>query len=274
MPQDAEASLRAELSAGVKAAQAQIEKQLAQLQDAASRGAEGTPLAQANAQLLGLSRLQQRIAHSDAIGLSAMRGEVAAFIAASQALAQQAKSAETSLVEPAQAALYAASMASRSSVTGFIHDYYDQRIFDRYLRFSSTEDEAEYRRREEERKHDIEKAMAEHTPQGDLRANELATDQLKDAGEHGADRSPQYQPMLDGLEKGRQKLEGQLAAAAKSSGQTASPTNAAPAPQQDAPLPPEVVARLRQAQVTVADQTQDGHGVTARSVVSSNTRSV
>jgi hypothetical protein len=189
------------------------------------------------------------------MGLSAMRGEVAAFIAASQALAQQAKSTETSLVESAQAALCAASLASRNSVTGFMHDYYDQRIFDRYLRFNSAEDEAEYRRREEERKRDIEKAMAERTPQGDLRANQLAIDQLKDAGVHGADRSPQYKAKLDQLERSNHELAKAFAGSQDKAVAENAAASLDPDAQQASPpakVSPEVISQLRSAQVSPA----------------------
>lgn len=204
-PQDAEASLRAELSAKIANAQSDLENQLAALRNAASMAAGGDALAQALAQLHGLSRLQQRIIHADASALIAIRGEVAASVAATQALVQQAGPASTAL-QSAQAALYEASATADRTVRDFNRDFYERRIFDPYLRFTSTEDEEEYRRHEQERQRAIEKALAENTPEGNLRANQLAIEQLKDAGAHGADRSPDFKPTMDRLQKSSDAL--------------------------------------------------------------------
>jgi hypothetical protein len=201
MLHDPEASLRAELSAKIAGAQSDIESKLTELRNALASAQGGLAVTQAESQLRGLSTLQQRISVATASGLSAIRGEVTATVAATQVLVQQAQAGAAS--QSAQVALTQANEAARSSVKDFMHDYYDQKKFDRYLQFASTEDEQEYRKRETERRREIEKAQAEHTPEGTLRANQLSIDQLKAAGAHGANRSPEYQPMLDGLEKTR-----------------------------------------------------------------------
>jgi hypothetical protein len=234
--------------------------------------------------LRGLSQLQQRIARADAGGLSAIRAEVAASVAATQTLVQQTQMGAAS-AQSAQVTLRAASEAARGSVTSFMRDYYDDHVFDRYLRFASVQDEEEYRRREEQRHRAIDEAHAEKTPQGDLRALDLSIEQLKDAGEHGARRSSKYQPLLDRMESSRQQLATQMAAAGQSQSHGAAtadnlspPVRSGPSdgkssdatPQ--APLPPDVLARLRAAQVTVADQSQEGHGVTARTTPAPDAR--
>src|SRR6202008_4634328 len=187
---DAEASLRAELSGQIEKAQADIEKHLAALHEAAARGGDNSPLALAKSQLIALTRLQKRVSEVGAGGLASMRGEVTAMVAATQAVAQPGTALDVQAQKLAQVSLQQARVAARESVANFARDYYENRIFDRYLKFASVEDEEEYRRREQERKQAIDKALAEHTPQGDLRANQLSLEQLKDAGAHGADRSP------------------------------------------------------------------------------------
>jgi hypothetical protein len=210
---------------------------------------------------------------------TALRADIASAIADIRAYASDVRGAAsaTQNAPPQQAALYQASEAARGSVNDFMRDYYDEHVFDRYLRFASVQDEEEYRRREQERHRAIDEARAEKTPQGDLRALDLSIDQLKDAGAHGARRSSEYQPLLDRMEGSRQQLAKQMAAAGQSQSHGTMPADSpTPSARPDAPdgkssgatpqapLPPEVLARLRAAQVSVADQSQEGHGVAAR----------
>lgn len=135
-----------------------------------------------------------------------MRGEVAASVAASQTIVQQAQQG-TGASASAQAVLQQASANSYQAVSDFERDYYGRRIFDRYLSFKSPEDEEAYRRREAERQEAIDRARAEGTPEGNLRANELAIAQLQDAGAHGADRSPDFRPTMDRLQRSHTALK-------------------------------------------------------------------
>jgi len=174
-----------------------------------------------------------------------------------------------------QLALAQTSAAARASVSDFTHAYYDNRVFDSYLSFASPEDEEEYRKREAQWREEIAKAQAEHTPQGDLRAANLAIRQLEDAGAHGADRSADFQPMLDDLKRKAGALGTQIDAAGKASGTQRGQQQAATAAHDealDAALTPEVLASLHAAKIAVADQTQDGHGLVAQEVASSEAR--
>jgi len=158
-------------------------------------------------------------------------------------------------------ALEQASQASRATTAAFMHDYYERKMFEPYLRFASLNDEEEYRRREDERRRAIEKALAEHTPEGNLRANQLAIEQLKDAGAHGADKSPQYQPTLKSLTGAGNALASQIAAAkgeGQSSDVAAEPTDKANPSSQ---VPEDVIARLRAAKASAADDLAKGHGL-------------
>lgn len=274
-PHDAEASLRAELSTQIAGAQSDIEKRLEELSEAVAHGGDGGALAQAMAQLHALSRLQRRVADASAGSLASIRNEVAASVAATQALAQQSSPSPTPSFQSAQVALQQASEAARSTTKQFMHDFYDRHVFDPYLKFVSAEDEDEYRRREDERKHAIEKALAEHTPEGNLRANQLTIEQLKDAGAHGADKSSRFKPMLQGLEDNGSKLSAQIDAAKSVDPGKRQDGEAAAAVKDKAPndaVTPEVIATLRAAKVAIADQNQEGHGVTARDTSQTSAR--
>lgn len=179
------------------------------MRNALGSAAGGNAITQAEAQLRGLALLQKRVDSASPASLAAIRAEVAASVAATQSFVQQMQGAG-SAVTAEKAALQQASEAARGSVTDFMHSYYDEHKLDRYLQFASVQDEEEYRKREEERKRAIEKAQAEHTPDGDLRAVELSIEQLKDAGAHGADKSKDYQPTLDGLNKSADNLQAEV----------------------------------------------------------------
>jgi hypothetical protein len=273
---DEEVSLRDELTAKIAGAQTDIESKLSDLRIALGSASSGNAITQAEAQLRGLALLQKRVDRASPASLATIRAEVAASVAATQSFVQQMQGAG-SVVTAEKAALQQASEAARGTVTDFIHDYYDERKFDRFLQFASVEDQEEYRRREDERKHAIDKALAEHTPKSSLRALDLSIEQLKDAGAHGARRSSEFQSTLDKMESSRRELAEQIAApgaasdharneasAPQASGSTVASQIPQAASQQNAPLPADVLARLRAAQVVVADQSQDGHGVAAR----------
>tara|TARA_R110002051_G_scaffold269600_1_gene329788 strand:+ start:4120 stop:4803 length:684 start_codon:yes stop_codon:yes gene_type:complete len=157
-----------------------------------------------------LAGLQHRIEHAHGGGLAAIRAEVMASVAASQTLAQQARSTVAS-AQTAEMALHEASAVAHREVASFVHDFYEQKIFDPYLRFASPEDEAAYRQREEAYQRAINAASAAGTPEGNLQATRLAVAQLEDAGAHGADASPDYAPTLAGLRTAERGLAGELA---------------------------------------------------------------
>ncbi|MEI9990115.1 MAG: hypothetical protein WDM86_08760 [Rhizomicrobium sp.] len=246
-------------------AQQQVASHLDELRLADSRTMRGDLIEQGNARLQQLNHLRDQLAGGvSGLPAAVVRAIVASALADVHAFASEARSATGQSTAEAQAALQSASDAARAAVAGFQDDYFNKRIFDPYLRFASDKDEEAYRQREQERQREIAEALAEHTPEGDLRANELAIDQLKDAGAHGADRSKDYQPKLDGLEHTRKQLEEKLAAShnGPAHGSAEASTEAAAAPTADSPVPPDVVAILRAAKVAVGDHSAEGHGVT------------
>ena len=238
------------------------------MNDAVAHGADGAAIAQARAQLTVLARLQRRIADASPVGLASMRGEVTATVAATQAITLQGAPSGAQPYRTAQVALERASAAARLTTTNFVHAFYDEREFDKYLKFSSLEDEQDYRRREEEYRRAIQKALDEHTPEGDLRANKLAIEQLKDAGAHGADQSANYRPTLQGLMKTHDDLAARISTARSTAAQqerseaTSAPTSQDP--KLGEAVTPEMLASVRAAKIAVADQAQEGHGLSAR----------
>lgn len=155
-----------------------------------SRAGDASLIAQALAQQQTLAKLERALSSGGAATIAPnIRGEIAAVVAASANLSQQAQHAAD---QRAGIDLATAQARTRATVQEIGRDIYERRIFDPYLRFASAEEEEAYRRREEENRRAIERALAENTPEGDLRAARIMDRQLQDAGAHGADASPQF----------------------------------------------------------------------------------
>lgn len=220
---DAEASLRAELAERLSQAQADLEATLVHHR----QGGHG--LAVVEGQLQGLATLKQRVAFADPRQLAGLRNEVIAVAAATQLVALQSPAATENADTP--------SAKARRAVLGLVDDYYEKKIFDPYLQFASEEDEKAYRAREAARKAAIDAAIAEGTPAGTLKATRLMQDQLRDAGAHGAARSPDFAQRAALLDEAATTLEATTTAQR--------PVNAEPVT--------DPLAALRAAGVTVAD---------------------
>ena len=259
---DSQASLRENLAAQVAGAQNELSTSLIGLRS--NGNADASLIAQGDAQLGALLALKQRLSTASPATLATIHAEIVAAVTAASNVAQQAQTALAGNSSGSAANLAAASQAARSAVTSFTEDFYEKKIFDPYLRFSSTEDEQRYRHDEAKRKEEIEKAMALHTSEGDLRANTLALDQLKDAGAHGADQSPDFEPM-------RRKLQASEAALSAAITSATLPSRKAEASAKDVAddvrpavsVPDSVLAALRATGVKSADPEGEGHGVPA-----------
>lgn len=261
-PVEPEASLRAELLAQISGAQATLEAQLDSLRHAASMGGDASALVLAEGQLTRLTGLGRRIEHSPNASLVSIRAEVAAFVAATMATAQQVRSAAAT-GHTAEMALHEAQAEARRVTGNFVHDFYERKIFDKYLDFASPEDERAYREREEAYRRAIEEERAKGTPEGQLRALELQRAQLLDAGAHGAADSPQYQSMLDENQAARDALASAVKATNPETQQQAVD---ALAPAEAALVSPELIAALRATGATLATSDREGHGVTLSNV--------
>ena len=196
---------------------------------------------------------------------------IANSVANAGTIAQQVSDAVTTAQNTAAAQLLAtASDAARGAVTSFEKDFYERKIFDPYLHFTSKEDQDAYREREAERKAALDRERAKGTPEGDLRALNLSIAQTEDAGAHGAAASTTYQPMLDGMRSARANLAQQMSSQAKSADQeiadaaTGDTKNVAAS----TTVSPDLIASFRAAGVAVAEQNTEGHGVPARDTAS------
>ncbi len=248
-------------------AQRTLSTQLDQLRQLDTLHLHSDVIAHGGAKLLQVAFLRDQLV-SGAKDVTALRAAVASAVADIRAYTSEARSAVSAVQagsgeQSADVALTAASEAARAATNNFVRDFYDHHEFDRYLEFASAEDREDYRKREAERRAAIDKAMAEHTPEGDLRANQLAVDQLKDSGAHGATRSPEYAPLLHNLEDKGQDLGAAIPAAQASAAarQRLRVSSEPPVPG-SAPADGELadaLARFR-AQVSLADQHQDGPG--------------
>lgn len=206
----------------------------------------------AESQLARLAGLGRRVEQSNGGSLTSIRAEVNAFVAATQATALQARSAAAT-AQAAEMAVHAAQAEARRVTGDFVHDFYERKVFDPYLRFASEDEEKAYREREEARRQQIEAARAEGTPEGDARALDLAKDQLLDAGQHGADRSPDYEPMLNDLTAAQQNLRAAQAPQAKAEVDSALDEPASVGEAQF--VSPDIIASLRRAGVATAAST-------------------
>ena len=208
-PGEPEASLRAELLEQIGAAQAALEAQLDQLQHAANQGGSTAALVIAQNQLSRLGGLGQTIEYARGVSLASIRAEVTAVVAATLATVQQARAAAAG-GQAAELALHEAQAEAHRTTCDFLRDFYERRIFDKHLHFASPEDERAYREREEAYQRAIQAARAEGTPEGDLRAAELALAQLDDAGEHGAKDSPEFARHRDRIAASISPLRGAI----------------------------------------------------------------
>jgi hypothetical protein len=255
--------------AQVSGAQAQLEANIEDLRRAAVAGGDAASLAQAEGQLAGLGKLQRRLEQAGPGALAAIRAEVVAFVAASQATASLVRTSAAT-AQSTEAALHVAQAEARRTVADFTRDFYERKVFDGDLKFASAEDERAYREREEKFRREIEKARAEGTPEGDLRALQLAKAQLLDAGAHGADQNPAYAPMLSGITTASRDLEAAIPtkqAASRIEVATAAPAESAPVE-----LPADVLAAFRANSLTTSEPVDIAHGVTARDQTGSQRR--
>jgi hypothetical protein len=257
----------------IAGAQAALESNIEELRRAVVAGGHGAP-GQAEAQLQGLSKLQHRVVHAQGGSLASIRAEVIASIAATQAFVQQARTA-SSTAEAVEVALHAASAAAHREVTDLAHDFYDKKIFDPYLRFTSDEDEKAYREREGERQRYIADELTKGTPEGNLNATQAMMDQMKDAKAHGADASPEFERRNAALESADAQLRGALqtrdGVVEKQRADTAEPKKAtATIDPLDAIAPTldegskQAIERMRAAGIVVAEVSQAEHGVTSQ----------
>lgn len=272
--EDAEASLRENLRAQLASAQAELSANLIELRRGA--GADANIIAQGDAQLGALLALKRQLDSAGPATLAMIRADISACVAAATSTAQLAHAAVSIADQHAATAdLAAASEAARAQVASFNRDFYERKIFDPYLKFESPEDEEAYRKREADIERQIKQAQALHTPTGDLLATRLAIAQLKDAGAHGADKSPDYQRTMEGLTGSESKLSAAVAANApspKKSQQGSTPTDPLDAIKPSIAPSLDEIAGLKSAGVLIADQEGTGHGVSANAKSASTLR--
>ncbi len=199
-----------------------------------------------------------------------VRAEIAACVATASSVARQAE-AEVSTGSGMIAGLASASQAAHEAVASFENTYFKQRKFEPYLHFASEEDERRYREREAEREKQINEASARGTPEGNKKAIDLSIDQMRDAGAHGADKSPDYEPMRHRLQASQEALSAAITKDTPAS-QTAdsSAKDVADDARPAVSVPSSVIAALRATGVKPADPEGQGHGVAAAKVQGSS----
>jgi hypothetical protein len=213
---------RATLKAEAAALLAKARSELVELQVALAFTSDAGLKARLAAQVANLSGVVDSLSqalHSSVFTLHA--SDLMALEHAVQAGAVSATTAETpSIVATdrarAEAVVTASAAYTRRETESVEHDVFDRKIFDRYLHFSSPEDEAAYRRREAETKRYIDAQLARHTPEGDLNAGGGMQTQLLDAQAHGAGASPDFMPRWNALADTTQRQRAAMHAAGQS----------------------------------------------------------
>jgi hypothetical protein len=241
---DPEASLRAELTGAIAAAQIDIANAIAEL---ARSGADSAALAN---QGHALQQLQRTVGSANLGSLLALRSDVTIAATSATALANQATSTAASAVANTN---LSPSQRARANIEAVQRDLFEKRVLDPYLQFASAEDEEAYRKRERERDAEVKRALALRTPEGDRRATELVEDQLRDADAHGADRSPAFAAMLNQNAAAKDTLINAKPAAAPLASETKAPSSEVS----------DIAAALRAAGLTGDAPTVDesGHGL-------------
>lgn len=248
----------------VSSAQAQLEAIIEDLRRAALAGGDTAALSQAEGQLQRLGGLQRRLESAGPGALAALRAEVSASVAATQATTETAR-ASTATAQTAEAALHAASEAAHRTVSDLADEVFGKRKYDDLLRFASPEDEAEYRKREADRKRYIEDQLALGTPQGNLNAARAMQAQLNDAGAHGADAHPDFANDKAKLAHTEDGLLSAMEAASPQQAAVEAKGFASLEARAAVPASPEldiVAAQLRAAGVVGTPASAKGHGVT------------
>lgn len=200
-PHDPQASLRTELLGQLVAAQFDLEAAIA---DLTRDGAPASAILDSRNQLGGVLALRQKVAAAGVGSLASMRSEIAAMVASSQSAAQQTRTAG----DTANASnISNLAQNTRTAVNDAMRGMKD---FEPYLHFTNAQDEADYRRREDERRSYIAAEQANGTPLGDLNAGGAAVGQMTDAAAHGAAQSPEFQQRWQKLTASTDALRSQL----------------------------------------------------------------
>lgn len=235
---DPQASLRAELLGQLVAAQFEIEAAMNEIAGNAAALSDG------KAQLQLLTALQRQIGTASSAALAGMRSEIIAVANATQAIAQQSRASANA--SDTATTLADVTNKTRRTIQNVAQELFEQKKLDPYLQFVSAEDEAEYRKREAARKAYIDAELAKGTPQGALNAAAATREQLEDARDHGADRSPNFARMLAETEDAERTLS------------AAMPREAAPPAKQAEPPKvaddfSDVLSAFRDAGVTITE---------------------
>lgn len=265
-PLDPQASLRTELVGQIASAELALEAAIAEL---GRDGSNSSLVAASRTQLTSLIGLRRQIGTASSTALADIRAEVAAAVGAASALAQQATASASGAGAPDAATR---ARAARKTIETVGHDLFDRHVLDDHLQFASAEDEAAYRKREEERRKAYEAELEKHTAKGDHSALAIEQAQLDDAKAHGAGDSAEFAQLQAQVRQAKSGLQEPAPAAGTS---TATPNGAtSPAPAASGGSLDDVLAALNAAGVTsttdVASNTGPGSAVARQPARSQN----
>ena len=197
-------------SAAIQRAMASVQHDPALHARLAAAAAQMAGVAETLSHALGASSFALHAVDLAALEGAVQSGETGTLV--TEATASQAAAAAATL----KAQVMAASAGTRQEVQTLSHDLFERRVFDPYLHFSSSEDEAGFRQREADARSYIHDQLALGTPEGNLNAAGGAQGYLLDAHVHGAGDSPDFLPKWNALAETTQRQHAAMRAAGQS----------------------------------------------------------
>jgi hypothetical protein len=238
-----------ELLGKVVGAELELERAVA---SAVDQRMDGSDLA---TRLATLASLRQALSTAAPADIPTLRGEISATVAASLAAVQQLQNGPSNSASAAEAQRGQAVAAVQHAVS----DYFDRRVLDPYLHFTSAEDEEAFRRRERARQEAIERELAKGTVDGQRNAARIMQDQILDAGAFGADHSPEYSGMLDNVTNARADLDKLAGPQPQGSTKASADTSKPKGNELD-----DAMAAFRAAGIETSSTDLEGHGLRDR----------
>lgn len=272
LPPDPLASQRTELIGQLVASQFAIEAALA---DLVAAGGDSAVAGELRSQLASLSDLRQQVGSAPATTLAALRSEVTAAAGNASTIVQQARAAAAAAAGQASSTQPMTPQQARQAIQSVGHDLFDRHVLDPSLKFTDAQDEAAYRKREEERRIAYERELEKHTVEGDRNATTIVKSQLADAKAHGADRNPEFASLLSRTEAAASALQPpQRGTAAPARNGTKSNEPSAASIQSSGGNDVDAITAALKATGVVIERAPDepAHGVPARSRIATSAK--
>ena len=167
----------------------------------------GGSAALAQTQFQNITQLRQQVGTAGPGALAALRSEINAAVAQSQAVVQEARTAASGASASDGATVAGLASHAQAQASSFMRD---TRQYDHLLRFDLEQEQEAYRQREEDRRKRYEAEAAKGTPEGALNASGAALGQMADLAAHGGSADPALMRRMDELAVSTAALRAQI----------------------------------------------------------------